>query len=350
MDWIVPTSIALIATVLSMLALRPVAKAVGLVDKPGGRKFHKQDVPVIGGLAMYLGLALGCAMVPVLPDEYSLLPLAAGLLVAIGVIDDRFGLPTATRLLTQVLAVLIMIYGAGLVMRDIGNPLWIGTIGLGPLAVFLTIVMSLTVINSFNLIDGMDGLAGCMVLIALLGVSFVSQPGPASGIAAMVGACVLAYLFFNLPMRLNRRIRSFMGDAGSIMLGFVVVWITISICQGPDRYISPVVGLWFAALPLFDLLTCFVRRAIKRKSPLRGGRDHIHHTLRRGGFRDAEILVLLSGLAALYATVGVIGHYVGVHESLLFAIWSVAGLSQYAIVRKICAVRRASSRRQPATV
>ncbi len=348
MNWWAAALLSLSTTVLLILALRPFAKAVGLVDRPGGRKAHIGEVPVIGGLAMYLGFVLGLALVPALWGQLLGLPLAAGLLVLIGVLDDRFSLPTATRFLAQIVAVLIMIYGADLIMRDIGNPLWIGTISTGPLAVLLTILMTLTVVNAFNMIDGIDGLAGSIALMALIGIAVFANGTTTAVVAVLAAACVVAYLIFNLPISLNRRVHSFMGDAGSTMLGFFIVWLTISICQGSERLISPVVGLWLVALPLFDLFTCFVRRALRGRSPLRGGRDHIHHTLKRGGFRPPEILLILLVLNGIYVLIGIAGNALGVHESLLFLIWSVVGMSQYAIVKKICTIRRAHSRRHPA--
>lgn len=346
MAWFVPTVIAFIATVLFMIVLRPVARAIQLVDKPGGRKAHQGAVPVIGGIAMYVGFLLGFLLSSDVPDAYRFLPIAISILVVVGVLDDRFSLTTGSRFLAQILAVLIMVYGGGLIMRDIGNPLGIGMIGLGPLALFLTVVITLSVINAFNLIDGVDGLAGGMVLAGLIGIAVVSMPHVAAKLAIVIGGCVAGYLLFNLPMPFNKRLRSFMGDAGSTMLGFIIVWLTISICQGNDRVISPVVGLWFAALPLFDLFTCFVRRALKGKSPLRGGRDHIHHTLRRGGLSSTEILVVLTSLNSLYVMIGVLGHFSSLHETLLWVIWAIVGLSQYTIIRKVCVFRRAMLRKR----
>lgn len=336
--------LTLSTTVLLILALHPFARAVGLVDRPGGRKSHVGDVPVVGGLAMYIGVALGVNLVPWLREASALLLAAAGILVLVGVLDDRFGLPSATRLLAQVVAVLIMIFGAGLVMRDIGDPLWIGRIGTGELAVPLTVLMAMTVINAFNMIDGTDGLAGSMALVALVGLAVLASGTSIAKLALLAAASVLGYLAFNLPLSINRGVRTFMGDGGSTMLGAVVVWLTISICQGPDRLISPVVGLWLVALPIFDLFTCFVRRALRRKSPLLGGRDHIHHTLKRGGLGDAGILLSLVILQGIYASIGVIGALVSAHESLLFLLWAVVGLSQYTIVKRICLVRRAFGR------
>lgn len=334
------------AVVLFMLALQPLAIAVGLVDKPIGRKSHQGVVPIVGGLAMFGGVIIGIEFVPDIPKTFDRLLISGGLLVIIGVLDDRFDLPAATRFLAQVLAILAMIYGGGLMMHDIGDPLWIGTIGLGPLALVLTVIMALTVVNSFNLIDGIDGLAGVMALIAMTGIGIVSYGSFIADVAMVASGCILGFLVFNYPVGRNRNFRSFMGDAGSVTLGFMIVWLTISICQGEERLVSPVVALWLVSVPLFDLLTCFVRRLLKKKSPLTGGRDHIHHTLRRGGLSDREILGTLSILALIYALIGVSGHFWNVHESALFMLWCVAGMSQFVVIRKISALIRATRRQR----
>lgn len=350
MVWLVPIIISFVATVLFMIAFRPLTIAVGLVDRPGGRKSHSGVVPIVGGLAMFLAIGLVVSMSTASLSEIILLPIACGLLVLIGVVDDRFELPPATRFLAQVLAVLIMVYGGGLIMRDIGDPLWIGVISLGSFALFLTILMALTVINAINMIDGVDGLAGSIVFIALLGIATVSGSGAVFGFALISAASAFGYLSFNLPLRVNSKMRSFMGDAGSTMLGLIVVWLTISICQGSDRLISPVVGLWFVALPIFDLFTCFVRRCVRRRSPLIGGHDHIHHTLRRSGMSDREILVVLVAISFMYASIGVIGHFMMVSESMLFTLWSITGVSQHIVVKRICTLRRARRGRIASTV
>jgi UDP-GlcNAc:undecaprenyl-phosphate GlcNAc-1-phosphate transferase len=131
-----------------------------------------------------------------------------------------------------------------------------------------------------------------------------------------------------------------MGDAGSTLLGLVIVWLTLGIAQGDERIISPVHCLWFAAIPIFDCLTCFVRRSLKGKSPFTPGRDHFHHMLKRGGFSVRERLAVLTGLQVSYAAVGVAGFHAGVPDYVMFAGWSVLGLSQRSVIRAIAKAHR----------
>ena len=135
-----------------------------------------------------------------------------------------------------------------------------------------------------------------------------------------------------------------MGDSGSTFLGIVIVWLTVSICQGPQREISPVTGLWFTALPLFDLFTAFARRIVSGKSPLTSGRDHFHHMLMQAGMNVRQVLAVLVLIQLIYASFGIAGHYGGVAEPIMFTAWAVAGISQRWVIRSCAKAYRRMSR------
>ncbi len=339
---LLPSSmVAFIVTVAFMLALHPLAIQMGLVDRPGGRKRHDGNIPIIGGIAMFAGMAVGTFLLG-LPTAAFMSALIAGLLlIIVGAIDDGISLPPVARIITQIAVVLIMIYGANLQLVDIGDPFGTGVISMGRFTVIFTLVVAITMINAYNLVDGIDGLAGSLAIVALLAIAVVSGTNSVFGAAAVtVAASVVGFLLFNLPVRWNRELRSFMGDAGSTLLGFAIVWLTLGIAQGPEQVISPVHCLWFAAIPIFDCLTCFARRIFAHKSPLTPGRDHFHHTLSRGGFGVRQILGILTGLQLLYAIIGLLGYFAGVPEYLMFAAWSVLGLTHRLTIRKIAKSNR----------
>ena len=349
-------SVAFVVTVSFMIAFRPLARTLGLVDKPGGRKLHEGEIPIIGGLAMFIGVVSGLILLPVSSTLSITFVVASFLLILIGVLDDRFALPASSRIAIQVTAVLIMVYGAGYRLTDIGDPFGIGVIGLGQFSLLMTVLVSLTVINAYNLIDGADGLAGSLSLVALLAVALVGgYAAISSAVALTLAAAVVAFLFFNFPVSWNRPVRSFMGDAGSTFLGFAILWVVLGSSQGADRLVSPVIGLWFASVPIYDCLTCFVKRALARKSPFAPGRDHFHHVLNRGTPQVRRTIVVLTALQVLYAAIGLAGHYAGVPDFVMFAGWSVLGLTQFLIIRRIAALKRwvrmhgMRSRRSPVT-
>ncbi len=120
-----------------------------------------------------------------------------------------------------------------------------------------------------------------------------------------------------------------------MLLGLIVVWFTISITQGDTRQISPVVGLWFALVPLADFFSCFVQRLAKGKSPLAAGREHFHHALLRTGLTDQQVLGILTGMAVLYAGVGLLDARAGAPDWAMFSLWLALGASQFWIVKAI---------------
>ena len=155
-----------------------------------------------------------------------------------------------------------------------------------------------------------------------------------------MAAAVIGFLQFNIPTFHNRNVRVFMGDSGSTLIGLLIVWFMTGICQGPDAIASPVVCLWFVALPVFDFFTCIVRRVMKGRSPFRPDRDHFHHILRRGGMGDRSVLAVLTALQAIYAIFGFIGHFSGVPDVFMFTAWAIIGISQRWILRHLAAIFR----------
>jgi len=328
--------VAFAVTVALVCILRPAAFKVGLVDSPGGRKAHSGDVPIIGGAAMFIGSIAGFTIFGEPTHETLGLVFASLLLVGVGLFDDRDHIAANLRLLIQVAAVLIMTFGANLSLDSIGNPFGFGEILLGPFTILGTLLVAITVINAYNLVDGVDGLAGMLASVALISVAIVGGVNALStAVALTVVAAVFGFLIFNFPVSLNRHVRTFMGDAGSTFLGFTIVWVTLGISQGEQAIISPVPALWFASIPVYDSLTCFVRRALKGKSPFAPGRDHFHHTLQRGGFGVRQRLAILAGLQALYAAIALTGHFLGLPDVVLFTAWSVLGLTQYKVIETI---------------
>lgn len=341
--------VAFLVTLIFMFALRPLAHAMGLVDRPGGRKAHVGIVPVIGGISMYLGMLAVLPLVDPPPTGLWSFLVAAGLLVAVGAIDDRFDVPPMVRLITQGTAGLILCLGAGLVAENLGNLLFFGDIHLGLFAVPFTVLVTISVINAFNMLDGMDGLAGSVSLSSLLLVAFASVAfggGAGLSLAALAMAVVLAFLVFNFPTPFNRPVRAFMGDAGSTLLGFTVVWLGLRLAHGPESVISPVTALWIAALPIFDLFISFARRLRKGQSPFRADREHFHHILLRAGLSERQVLSVMVAIALLVGLTGILAHQAGVPDGVLLLGLILLGFGQYMVVRRAWRLARWLGRRR----
>src|SRR5690606_1706960 len=162
---IVGAFLALIVTVLFMFTLRPVAVEVGLVDVPGGRKRHDTRVPLIGGISMAVGLGFGSSLVGA-PVFWNSVLLSVYLLVAVGTVDDRYELPPNVRLIAQSCAAMLVVFGAEIQVTHLGTPLFFD-LPLGAISILFSVLFIVTVISAFNVIDGLDGLAGGVAFIAL---------------------------------------------------------------------------------------------------------------------------------------------------------------------------------------
>ena len=331
---IVYFGLPLLVTILFMFALRPVARGIGLIDRPGGRKMHVGEVPVVGGLAMVGGLIVGSLYSYDAIDGFAFFLTANAVLVFIGALDDRYDLPASVRFLAQICAALLMVAGGDVFVRDIGAAFFDGQVDLGWFSTPFTVLIVLTAINAFNMFDGSDGVAGVQALIALLFLGFACLVAGQSSylplVAALAGS-IVGFLVFNWPSRRTQNVRAFMGDAGSTMLGFSLAWISVEVSQAPVRVISPVVILWIFALPVFDLFSSMIRRLLQGYSPFHGDSEHLHHVLRRFGFSSRRVAQTVLLVSTLFAVIGVGGFLAGIADGWLFLGWLGVGVAYHII-------------------
>ena len=314
---------------LAIVALRPVAIAVDLVDRPGGRKIHHGDVPVVGGLAMFLGIVLGMGLSQLPGDSSGAFLAACAILVTVGLIDDRFELSPWTRLAGQIAAAVVLVIGSGAMVVTLGNPFGAGLVHFSEYgAIAFTIFIVIAAINAFNMLDGTDGLAGTVALTSFLAIAFVSYTAglimPLSISLVMIGA-VGAFLLFNVPLRENATARCFMGDAGSTLLGFSVAWLCIQISQGVTRPVTSVTTLWFVALPLYELVWSTIRRVIRGGSPFKADTDHFHHLLLKAGFGPRGAFAVFATLTSVLAGVGLLCRHFELSDRASLLLLAVLG-------------------------
>jgi|KBSSwiStaDraftv2_1062776.scaffolds.fasta_scaffold112056_2 UDP-GlcNAc:undecaprenyl-phosphate GlcNAc-1-phosphate transferase len=320
-----------VVTVVFMFALRPVAMAIGLVDVPAGRKRHPVTVPVIGGVAMSIGLGIGTSLVPH-PESWMPILLGVYLLVVVGTIDDRFDLPPNVRLIAQICAALLVVLASGNVVIYLGE--FFGhKLGVGPFRIPFTILFIVTLVNAYNFIDGLDGLAGGLALLALSFMAIISVGTPWFGIVTVAAGVVAGYLLFNLPLGFNRAVRAFMGDAGSTALGLIIATAGVYLSQPAASILKPTIGLWFVAVPVFDLFASIVRRSLNKRSPFDPDHQHLHHVLVEHGLRRSHTVAAILGLAVVFAAVGLTGEVLGVDSGIMVALWLAAGVAYYQLLR-----------------
>jgi UDP-GlcNAc:undecaprenyl-phosphate GlcNAc-1-phosphate transferase len=301
------------------------AHIVGLIDKPSNRKVHEVETPTIGGIAIFGGFLLALFTSPISHVYFPEFILPALVLVGVGVIDDAISVSYKLRFVMQILAGLLMILVGEVMVEQLGSLLLRGeVITLGIFAIPFTLVCLVGLVNAFNMSDGIDGLAGSLTLVALLGLGIVAYIG---GQFAMVeglsflGFSLLAFIAFNARLPWCPRAHIFLGDCGSTFLGFAVTWFAVSLSQGEHAVMTPVTALWFVAVPFFDMATVMIRRVINKQSPFEPDRHHFHHLFLAVGFSVTHTVLILTAIALILALIGIAGLYFGVPENVMFVLF-----------------------------
>ncbi len=285
---------AAVVTLLTVPLLRRLALATNFVDRPGAHKSHEKPIPYLGGVGLIVGVLAGVVAGGDPGTGVIVIAFATALLGTVGLIDDYQTVHPLIRLLLQVVAASVpVLFG-----------LRASVTGIVSLDVVLTLVWIVGITNSFNFLDNMDGLsagtaataAGALLLLAALG----GQMATAVTAAAVVGAC-LGFLVYN-----RRPASIFMGDTGSLFLGFVVAVLAIEVNPGLDRPTSFLIPLLLLGLPMLDTVTVTLDRVRHGRSVLRGGRDHLSHRLVALGASPGIAVTALVAVEAVFSACAVL--------------------------------------------
>lgn len=313
--------VAFAMTIAGLILLKPLSIRLGLVDKPGGRKLHKGNIPLIGGIAMFLGFGFSLLTLNVSLSDYRCLIAGCALLVITGILDDFRELAPRGRLMIQLFVAILMVTWGHNYLSTVGNLLHIGDIHLGLLGIPITVVAVIAVINAVNMTDGADGLAGTIAWVELFYLAWIAHRADQfidMQIIYVLLAVVLAFLCFNFPLRHKARV--FMGDSGSMMLGFVLVWFSVDLSQ--QYYAAhPVTFLWILAVPLWDISSVVIRRLLCGFSPMKADRGHLHHYLLEKGFSPLQVTCLMGALSAALGFIGLIAEDAQIAQSIMFLLF-----------------------------
>ena len=366
------TSFALIAFV-SALAILPLlnrlAFGCGWVDAPNARKAHSGTIPLTGGATIAAAMVLSLIVVdqiwpelarpmskligwPSLPWPNEATGLLAGLVIcfAIGFWDDRFPLRARYRLIAQLLAAGCVV-ASGTVLTNLGTTFSPIPIGLSLLAVPVTMVAMAGIVNAYNMSDGLDGLCGGYAAVALgafgICAARISVNGGAGQraladlapiVLPFLGA-VAGFLFYNMRHPWRSHAASFLGDGGSMSLGFLVGWLALRLATGYDTAsMPPITAVWIVALPLIDMFSCMIRRPLEGLTPMSADRRHVHHLLMARGLSVRQAVAALHLTAAGFALIGILGWQLGVPPYMMF--WTLVGLFTAYTVHSIVFWRR----------
>jgi UDP-N-acetylmuramyl pentapeptide phosphotransferase/UDP-N-acetylglucosamine-1-phosphate transferase len=290
---------AFVVTYLVIPVIIVIAKKKRLYDEPDDkRKFHKQPIPSLGGLGMFIGFILSILLTlnfAVEAPEFQFYIAAFLLIFFLGIKDDIMIISASKKFLGQLFVSAVLIFKANLVISDMHG--FLGVHQLNPFCSYsLTLFSIVVIINAFNLIDGIDGLAGGLGLISSLVFAIfflVNRNIPYAVLGFSFSGCVLAFLYYNFhPARI------FMGDTGSLMIGLANSILVIKFIQEGSTYTlypvsaAPAVGFGILLLPLMDTLRVFTIRVIQGRSPFSPDRNHIHHLFLNKGFNHPSITII----------------------------------------------------------
>lgn len=307
MGYALTFAIALIFAVLATPLSMKLGRRWGAIAYPGGRHIHKNPVPRLGGIAIYLAFWVAIAFTQHWDTKIWGLFLGSTLIMLVGVWDDIREIRPIVKLFWQIAAAGVLIF-FGFSMDSItviGQPLEFQKMGLAWLSALLVVFWIIGLINTVNISDGLDGLAAgiCFEAALLLcwSATRINQVSEAHLTLALAGAA-LGFLFFNFhPARV------FMGDSGSMFLGYIIGGISIMGLLKTATVLGLVFPLLVLAMPLTDITFAIIRRKLRGHSIATADRGHLHHRLIDAGLGQRQAVLLLYGMSACFGIAAVLG-------------------------------------------
>lgn len=346
MEYIGTALLAFIATLISIIAMRPIARILGLVDRPGGRKQHAGNIPLIGGPSLLIGLAVTFIVLETAVPSWLLGSIL--FIVSAGMIDDRFHIGPFLKLAAQIITASAAVILGDAVITNFGVVFMQELLSSYLFCMIFTIVAITGLINAINMIDGIDGLAASLCLFPILSfnLSFFWLGIEASaaffiGSMVFIGA-LIAFLLVNLQIIGRQKI--FLGDSGSMVLGYCLSILLIKASEGSITATYSAVPtaliLWTVAIPVADILSLTIRRSLQGKSPFLPDRSHLHHIILDLGFSARQTLLIIIGMATILYGLGLMttllgSNTIGIAAFAVFLILYFIALSQLSASRRV---------------
>ncbi len=314
----------------ALLVLVPLARRIGYVDHPGGRKTHEEVTPPIGGLVILPMSTFLLWGIGALDQGMAVLLSAVAVIFLMGACDDLAQLNSWLKFFIQIAVAAYLVIFGGAEVHLLGNLFGMGEAGLNILSIPFSIAAFVLLMNALNMMDGLDGLAGGMAAVILGWLAFAAYSAGQTNSSLQI-LCILvpllAFLSLNMRHPFLKKARVFLGDAGSLSLAIIIGWFAIDLSQPPAAALLPVGIMWLLAIPVMDTLTLFFIRKLRGRHPFEPDRNHLHHRFLDKGFAAewTTPFILLAGIAC--GCLAIQAPAIGVPEVVLFAgWWGVLGL------------------------
>lgn len=325
LQYLLPLALALVLGWLLTPAVRLLAFKVGAMDHPDPRKVHRGLMPRMGGLAVYLAFVITVLLFRDLTAQVWGLLAGATLIILLGVADDIKGLSPRVKLAGQVLAALVIV-PFGIQVHYVTNPFTGQLLHLGLLSIPLTVFWVVAVTNAVNLIDGLDGLASGVACIAALTMATVAWTQwhllGVAGLPEMIllaltlVAATLGFLRYNFhPAKI------FLGDTGSMFLGFTLAVMAITSVTKGAAAISVLIPLVILGVPIMDTLFAMVRRYNKHQPIFQPDREHLHHQLMAMGLSHRQTVLVIYGISMFLGLTAVLLNLLSSNQGMVLLLF-----------------------------
>lgn len=293
---------AMILTLVLTPLIKKLAFRWGAMDQPNERKIHEKMMPRMGGLAIYLSFVIVVLATQPMSRLLAGLLLGASWIIIIGILDDIKGLSPKVKLGGQILGACILV-AFGYRVDFITNPFAEGLFMLGKFAIPITLLWIIGVTNAVNLIDGLDGLAAgtsgiaALTMAVVVGLEFYFHPELIGNslmivpLALILTGSLIGFLYYNFhPAQI------FMGDTGSMFLGFTLGAMAISGLTKGATIISVFIPILILGIPILDTFFAIVRRFLNRQPIFQADKHHLHHCLLQKGLSHRQTVLIIYGI------------------------------------------------------
>lgn len=329
---------AFAVTSLLVPAIEGPAQRMGLVDHPDYRKRHKRPTPLTGGLGIFAGFIIGLLVFGITFTPFWTLIVGMIVLLIVGLVDDLVEISARARFLIQIAVACLMVYGGDAEIRVLGDLFGsaYGPVGLGIFSGPFTVACVVFMINAINMTDGLDGLAGGIgvIMFSLLALAgwLSGAPTDLIAIALLMALATAGFLVHNIRLPGRMQARAFLGDTGSMLLGYSIAWLAVALGtqSGGDR-VYPITIALVLIVPGVDTVSLVLRRIHLGRSPFSADRTHLHHIIQRCGYSCATTVHIIHLAILATGLIGIVGWQNRWPEWMLFA-FAAGGMISYQVL------------------